>query len=263
MLGIIYKFTIITNGKFYVGQHSVNDFNHYWGSGSIWNDYLTSLKKKFPNCWQKLVKREILYQGNCTQKTLDKLEEIYIRREHSHYSENFGGCNVLRGTANKFGSGSPSKDELVKNKISKSRKGKCTGTEHFLFGKHWDEKTKKKNSSSNLGKQSGEKHWHFGQHWSDDVKKKIGDKNRGKQPWLGKHHSEETKKKLSEHFIGKKWSEQSKRKMSNSVTGNKNPMYGKIRITDGVENKIIDSNLPIPDGWSRGITRHGKRKNNI
>lgn len=39
-----------------------------------------------------------------------------------------------------------------------------------------------------------------------------------------------------------------------------NPMYGKIRITDGVENKIIDSNLPIPDGWNRGITRHSKRK---
>lgn len=258
MLGVIYKFTILTIGKFYVGQHW-GEIKNYWGSGSIWNDYLSSLKKKFPHCWQKLLKCEILYQGECNQKTLDKLEEIYIRREHSHYSEERGGCNVLRGTANEFGSGSPSKDELVKNKISKSRKGKCVGNEHFLFGKHWDEETKKKNSLSNKGKQAGERHWHFGQHWNDEVKKKIGDKNRGKQPWLGKHHTEDTKRRLSQHFLGKKWSDLSKQKMSNRVTGNGNPMYGKIRITNGKENKIIDSNTPIPDGWVRGMKRNVKR----
>lgn len=257
MLGFIYKFTILTNRKFYVGQH-FGEINAYWGSGSIWSDYLSSVKKKFPHCWQKLIKREILWQGECNQKTLDKLEEVYIRREHAHYSERLGGCNVLWGTANEFGSGSPAKDELVKSKISKSRKGKCCGKEHFLFGKHWDDETKKKNSLSNIGKQAGEKHWHFGQHWSDEVKRKIGNKNKGKQPWLGKHHTEETKRRLSKHFLGKKWSEESKQKMSNSVKGKGNPMYGKVRITNEVENKIIDSNSPIPDGWRRGMKRYGK-----
>ena len=267
VMSIIYKFTIIAKYEYfghkpyYVGQHSGNSFDSYWGSGSIWNDFLNSLKKKYPDNWKRLIRREVLWSGECSQKTLDKLEEIYIRKERAHYSCKNGGCNVLWGTANNFGSGSPSKDILVKKKISKSRKGKCCGEEHFMFGKHWDENVKKKNSISNIGKQSGEKHWHFGKHWSDEIKKKIGIGNSGKKPWLGKHHTEETKRKLSEHFTGKTWSEESKRKMSKSVTGNKNPMYGKMRITNGVENRIIDSNSLIPDGWRRGITRKKSDEN--
>ena len=265
MIGIIYKFTILAKYKFdghrpfYVGQHfGLDDFDTYPGSGAIWTDFIDRMKKDFPTCWKKLIKREVLFQRPCSQMALDTMEAYYIKKEQSHYSYRKGGCNILWGTANKFGSGSPSKDELVKSKISKSRKGKCCGKEHFLFGKHWDDETKKKNSLSNIGKQAGEKHWHFGQHWSDEVKRKIGNKNKGKQPWLGKHHTEETKRRLSKHFLGKKWSEESKQKMSNSVKGKGNPMYGKVRITNGVENKIIDSNSPIPDGWRRGMKRYGK-----
>src|SRR5574344_1416501 len=117
MFGIIYKFIILTNKKYYVGQTTnVIGFESYWGSGKIWNLYLKNVKKKFPHCWQKLIKREILWQGECNQKTLDKLEEIYIRREHALYSENLGGCNVLPGTANKFGSINPSKIKTCSEK---------------------------------------------------------------------------------------------------------------------------------------------------
>lgn len=263
MIGIIYKFTILAKYKydghkpFYVGQHvGEDDFDSYDGSGSIWNNFLGKLKKDYPKNWRKLVKREVLYVHECSQKTLDAMEAYYIKKCKSHYSYKQGGCNILWGTANKFGSGSPSKDPMVRKKISKSRSGKCCGVEHFMYGKHWNEETKKKNRESNVGKQSGEKHWHFGKHWSEEVKKKIGDANRGKTPWLGKYHTEETKKKLSEHFTGKKWTNKSRLKMSNSVRGKNNPMFGKIRINNGIVNKIINKGDKIPDGFVLGMLRY-------
>ena len=47
--GIIYKFTILTNKRFYVGQYSGDRFEIYWGSGKMWNNYLSNLKKKISN----------------------------------------------------------------------------------------------------------------------------------------------------------------------------------------------------------------------
>ena len=41
--------------------------------------------------------------------------------------------------------------------------------------------------------------------------------------------------------------------------GKNNPMYGKIRITNGFENKIILPNDTIPDGWTRGMAKRGKK----
>ena len=116
-IGIIYKFTIITKYKFdghkpfYVGQHfGLDDFDTYPGSGAIWTDFITRLKLDFPTCWRKLIKREVLYQRPCSQIALDVLEAHFIKKEQSHYSYKKGGCNILWGTANSFGSGSPSKD---------------------------------------------------------------------------------------------------------------------------------------------------------
>ena len=108
----------------------------------------------------------------------------------------------------------------------------------------------------------------------------------------GHKHSEETKKKLSEKAIGRnvghtfnvgrKQTKEWKEKISKSLFGNKyrlgiphtkesiekikfhsagknNTMYGKIRITNGFENKIILPNDTIPDGWTRGMAKRGKK----
>lgn len=125
MIGIIYKFTIIAKYKydghkpFYVGQHvGVNDFNDYWGSGKIWNNFLDRLKKDYPKCWMKLIRREVLYIHECSQKTLDKLEEYYIKKEKAHYSYKQGGCNVLWGAARKCGELNPMKDPSIAKRVS-------------------------------------------------------------------------------------------------------------------------------------------------
>lgn len=63
---------------------------------------------------------------------------------------------------------------------------------------------------------------------------------------IGKKLSEETKRKLSE--AKKNMSEETKRKMSEAKKG-------KYKwITNGIENRLIDKNIPIPDCFRRGRT---------
>ena len=86
MIGIIYKFTILVKYKmngykpFYVGQHvDKGDFESYWGSGSIWEDFVDKLRNKYPTCWEKFIKREVLYKHECSQKALDNLKNTISR----------------------------------------------------------------------------------------------------------------------------------------------------------------------------------------
>lgn len=176
-IGIIYKFTIIAKYKFdghkpfYVGQHfGLDSFDSYSGSGKIWEDFINRMKKDFPTCWQKLIKREVLYQRPCSQKVLDKMEEYYIKKEKSHYSYKIGGCNVLWGTANKFGSGSPMKDPECRKKQSESLKKFYKENKHPCLGKKASEELKIKLSISHKG------HKH-----DDSVVKRISEKNKGKR----------------------------------------------------------------------------------
>jgi hypothetical protein len=82
--------------------------------------------------------------------------------------------------------------------------------------------------------------------------------NRG-GAFLGKKHSEETKKKIADsklgntNFRGKKHSADALQKMSSADrTGIKNSQYGTRWITNGIENKKISKNDPIPAGWDFG-----------
>lgn len=264
MTGIIYKCTIIAGATykdhkpFYIGQHwskSTESFlkgSIYFGSGSIWRDCKRGVKKKYGLKYRNLIRREILYSSDkITQAGLDALEKHFIIKEKSHYSHGIGGCNIIIGSANNFGHGSPSKDKLVRLKMSKSRKGKHCGKDHHMFGKTWDEETKRRNSESNKGKQKGEKHWNYGKHRSEEVKRKIGDANRGKQSWLGLRHTEETKRKLSEINKGKIHTDETRLKMSESRMGN-------VWVNNGKVTRFIKP-IDVPKGWVKGRLPLNKR----
>jgi hypothetical protein len=60
--------------------------------------------------------------------------------------------------------------------------------------------------------------------------------------WKGKHHSNETKRKLSISHKGKKHSEIHKRKMSKIMSGVGNPMYGKI-FSEEYRKKLSKSHI--------------------
>lgn len=214
MLGIVYKFTIVAKYKmdgcnpFYVGQHIGKRFDLYWGSGDIWRDFLSRLKNDFPSCWKKFIKREILYQGECNQKTLNKLEEIYIRRERALYSEGIGGCNVLPGAA-------------IENNPSNSERFRKLTSERMRGNKFFEGKNHSKESKEIISKKS-EEQWRlnpssgfYGKKHSLETREKISKALTGikrseefKEKCRQKRNSKETREKLSKS--NKKWAEEHK-----------------------------------------------------
>lgn len=80
---------------------------------------------------------------------------------------------------------------------------------------------------------------------SEETKQKIREKH------LGTHHSEESKKKMSETrkgkpstFKGRKHTEESKRKMSEKTSGEKNGFYGKHHSEESIQ-KMRDAKINI------------------
>ena len=52
---------------------------------------------------------------------------------------------------------------------------------------------------------TGEKSPMYGKHHTEETRKKMSDKAKGRQPWnKGKHHTEETRKKISQKSKGRK-----------------------------------------------------------
>lgn len=81
---------------------------------------------------------------------------------------------------------------------------------------------------------------------------KISNKLKGnKNPFYGKKHSEESKKKISESLKNRIISDITKRKLSESNSGNKNPFYGK-KHTEESKKKMSES--------SKGFIPHNKGK---
>lgn len=115
--------------------------------------------------------------------------------------------------------------EETRKKMSDSRKGeKC-----YWYGKHRDTTTKEKLSIACKGKTSGKNNGMYGKHHSDEAKEKLRNAN------LGKKHSDEAKKKISESNKlnytderrqsisaankGKKLSDETKKKISDANKG--------------------------------------------
>lgn len=267
MIGIIYKFTILARYRmdghkpFYVGQHvGEDDFEYYWGSGKIWNDFLDRLKKDYPKCWMKLIRREVLYIHECSQKTLDKLEECYIKKCKAHYSYKLGGCNILWGTANKFGSGSPMKDESIRKRKSEYMKQYYKTHKHPTLGRKANEHNRKLLSNSHIGKKLSlstiEKirNKNLGKKRGDEFSKKMRElwNKRKESGWIsplkGMKVSEEIRIKraigvkqfYSKHkssFLGKKHTEEAKHKISQKMLGK----FKGRKITEETKRKMSES----------------------
>lgn len=115
------------------------------------------------------------------------------------------------------------------NKISKSRKGVKFTEQH------------KQNLSNSLkGKFTGSKNSFYGKHHTDKTKKLLSDIN------SGKHHTEEEKRRISQSLKNNK---------------NKKTSKGKIWVNNGVKSTTIDRHeLPkyLQQGWTQGRIYNGK-----
>ena len=127
-------------------------------------------------------------------------------------------------------------EELIFLTISEHSSLHKKGKHHSLYGKHLSEEHKIKISESMKGHTA----WNKGIPVPDEQKKRQSEAMKGKlagekHPFYGKHHSEETRKKLSEAHKGKKMSEESKKKMSAAKKGK--------HLSEEHKNKVAEANI--------------------
>lgn len=266
MIGIIYKFTIVCGRvkkrnrcPFYIGQHweriSIDNFihkrgrNYYQGSGVDWDKYICKLIALYPGKWHNFIHREVLYaKEGISQKALDVLEEHFIKKYKAHYSFGLGGCNILWGTANEFGSGSPMKDANVAKRMSKSMMD--------FYKTERGKMVKKKLSEMWSGDTiRGDKNPNYGHRWTDDMKDKM------RKKMVGRYDGDKNPN------YGNKWSKEQRERMSKKIKqkyantdSNPNPMFGKKRITNGIINTTIPADAPLPEGFRYGMISKEDRK---
>jgi hypothetical protein len=198
----IYKITHFPSGKFYIGRHTTNNLDdEYMGSGK----YLKHAQSKYGI---KEFSKEYLaiyadpYYMYLHEKAI--VTEEFCKREDTY--------NIAPGG---FAGG-----WKYVNLSGLNIYGNNGNPQNFLHGNRLKELL--------LQKSSYEKY-----------RMKISLSMKGKQNFLGKNHSEETKRKIGEAN-------------SKSQLGSKNSQYGTMWITNGKECKKIKKDKSIPEGWNRG-----------
>lgn len=204
----IYKTTCNVNGKYYIGMHSTDNLEDgYLGSGKrLWNSINYHGKENHT--------KEIL-EFLKNRKELKKREKEIVNEQL--LSEEL--CMNLQ-----IGGGGGIIDE---NHHIKMRKG-ASDINRVLMKEFWADQEKKKKRGENISKVL----------LNLDEDKKNRMKN-GTISWIGKKHTDETKKKMSESSKGK-------------GVGEDNSQYGTCWITNGVENKKINKFDLLPEGWVLG-----------
>lgn len=201
--GFIYITTNVINGKKYIGQKMFNcvrgGWKKYLGSG-------TNIKRAIDKYGEQNFSRDIVAIAY-SKDELNVLEVEWINNYNAVKSANF--YNIADGgdVSNKFAGKTDEEMQIIIEKIRSKNKGKKVSLETR-------ERMRKSHPDT-----SGTNNPMYGRFGED-------------HPMYGKHHSNETKKKLSESHKGKLASKETKEKMSKAriglLSGEKNPVYGKV-----------------------------------
>ena len=211
----IYLRTNTVNGKQYVGQtNDMKKRDYYW----------VSLKCRYSN-WliqqdrekYGLDKWETKVLKECDDSESDYWEEYYIKEYNTKYPNGYNMSDGGKGVPNVFVS------EETKDKISKAKKGK-----HL--------------SKETVEKMKGRIPWIKGKYHTEESKQKMSKalhrfyENGGVPPMKGKCHTEESKQKMSvshkqnpsTYWMGKHRSEETKKKLAESNKGHLPPNIKKV-----------------------------------
>ena len=208
MIGFIYMTTCLVNGKIYIGRHE-GGVDNYLGSGTIF-------KKALKKYGKENFKREILRYCN-TLHELEIWEHVFIKKYHSQ--DERIGYNIADGDVNttEF---NPAKLPEVREKIRKAAIGRKVSNEtkkkmsessprrnwteeqkmnlsKKMSGRKFTEEHKQKLREAKLGKK-GELSNSWGRKWSEEDRKKLSISHLGQiSAMKGKHHTEESREKMS------------------------------------------------------------------
>ena len=202
MFYLIYKITNILDGKYYIGAHKTSNKNDgYMGSGVM-------IKRAIEKYGTENFKKEILCECSSSSEMYAKEKELVVLSEETYNLKEGGdgGFDYIN-----------SNEELRVVKNKKARE--ITNSRHKDKLSEWARKG---------GLASVAKH---------GVQKAFLEA--GKTAFLGKTHSEETKKKIGEHN-------------SKAQSGSGNSQFGTMWITNEKDNMKIPKDGIIPTGWRKG-----------
>ena len=217
----IYKTTCLPTNKIYVGKHSTDDVNdEYFGSSR-------KFRKLLREIGEESFKREIL--EFCKYEELEEKEKQWIKTLNSTNID-VGYNQIVSGSGGSTRKGFINSIEM-NIRISNSNKGKVVlpstrrkmsrnhadrsgeknnffGKDHSrennpMFGKHQSEENRQKHSLFLIERYKTIPHPMIGKHLSDDAKETISIKAKERytngmpNPFQDKHHSEESKLKIS------------------------------------------------------------------
>lgn len=211
---LVYKTTNRANNKIYVGTHITQDINDgYLGSGLV-------LKRAIVKYGESSFSKEVLYDCSCEEE-MYKTERAIVNEEFIARPDTY---NIMLGGGGGFSYVNENKFNIYVGHGDMAKKNLSMGSEkvkELRDDKEWMSFWKQKISNSLKLKYTVCPH-----------------------PWLGKKHSEETKKKIGE-------------KNKISLMGNRNPSYGKSWIYNDSERRTIrvpkeELALYLNKGWTKG-----------
>lgn len=250
---------ISPNGKRYIGI--TQNYLKRWrnGLGYKKNSYFYSAIQKYG--WDKF--KHIIIAENLTLHDAEKME-VELIAEYKTNQKEFGYNHAEGGKVNR----GYKLSQETRKKLSESH----IGIPNSNKGKLMSKKQKEKISQALKDKHSGENHHFYGKHHSDETKYKISESNKGKSKnvgknncWFGKNLSEAHKNKISESLSGRTLSSQHKQHLSESLKG-KPPTKTSRIVQYSLNNDFIQSFNSIVEaeeitGISRYAISHAVRGN--
>lgn len=219
MFYTIYKITNKIDNKIYIGKHQTKDLNDgYMGSGK-------KLKRAINKYGIENFEKEILFQFD-SEIDMNAKEAELVTEEFCLREDTYNLCVGGQGGFSYINSN----PELVAKRDTYENKSAGRIAANKILAKKY--------GSQNFTAKKLETDPVFRDEFRNKVS--IGLKQKFEKDghhWSGKHHSEETKRKMS--------------KSKNA--GFLNSQYGTMWITNGQENKKIKKDVDyIPEGWYKG-----------